>query len=421
MKRYLVVLMIVGVGVVAYAQRGAPGGGAPAAPGAGAPTAGQPPAPGGGRGGGRGPQTPEQQAAAAAQAALEQPANQLQYDAVSLPLMPDGHTLGETVGVAQNSKKHLFVYTRSGNAGPAKGATAAQLFEFDQNGKYVKQWGPDMYGASFAHVVRVDKDDNVWVVDEGSNMVIKFNPQGLVTLVLGRKVEAIDYLEEHERELSAAAAPPPEPGAAPAGGRGGGRGGGGAAAGCGGANFGRPTDVTWDTQGNIFVADGYTNSRVAKFDKDGAFVKCVGTRGNQPLQFSTPHTIASDAKGNIYVGDRGNSRIQVLDPDLNLVRIINNVRAPWGMCITPPNASGQQFIYSADAGGKIFKDDLEGKPLGWFGSNGKKVGQFTWVHSIHCASETELYTGEAQNWRVQRLMLKPAAARPTSSSGAGAR
>jgi hypothetical protein len=176
--------------------------------------------------------------------------------------------------------------------------------------------------------------------------------------------------------------------------------------------------VTWDTQGNIFVADGYTNSRVAKFDKDGAFVKCVGTRGNQPLQFSTPHTIASDVKGNIYVGDRGNQRIQVLDPDLNLVRIIDNVRAPWGMCISPPNASGQQFIYSADAGGKIFKDTLDGQPLGWFGSNGKKVGQFTWVHTIHCASENELFTGEAQNWRVQRLTLKPAAARSTSSGGA---
>jgi hypothetical protein len=181
--------MVLSVSV--YAQRGAPGG---AAPGGGAPTAGQPPAGGGARGGGRGPQTPEQIARAERQTQIELPANQIPYDAVSLPLMPDGHTIGETVGVALNSKRHLFVFTRSGNAGPAKGATAAQIFEFDQNWKYVKEWGPDMYGASFAHVVRVDKDDNVWVVDEGSNMVIKFNPQGLVTLVLGRKAEAIDYL-----------------------------------------------------------------------------------------------------------------------------------------------------------------------------------------------------------------------------------
>jgi hypothetical protein len=382
-KPYLVVALVM-------QQRGAPPTGTP-------PPGAQAPAPAG-----RGRGNPQQDA-------LEKAAPQLAYDAVHLPLMPDNHTLGETVGIALNSRRHLFVFTRSGNAGPAKGATAAQLFEFDQNNRYVKEWGPDMYGASFAHVVRIDKDDNVWVVDEGSNMVIKFNPQGLVTLVLGRKVEAIDYIEEHERELTAAAAAargmPPEAGRGGGGGRG-------AAAGCGGGgSFGRPTDVTWDTQGNIYVADGYTNSRVVKFDKDGLFIKCVGrsgrgSQGGEPLQFSTPHTIASDAKGNIYVGDRGNQRIQVLDPDLNLLRIINTVRSPWGMCITPPNASGQQFVYSADAGGKIFKTDLEGKLLGWFGSTGKKIGQFHWVHSIHCASETELYTGEAQNWRVQKITLK---------------
>lgn len=388
MKRYMaLVTALVGAvafGVAVEAQRGA----TPVTPAAAAPQA---PA-------GRGRGNPQQDA-------LEAAAPQLAYDAVHLPLMPDGHTIGETVGVALNSRKHLFVFTRSGNSGPAKGATAAQLFEFDQNNRYVKEWGPDMYSASFAHVVRVDKDDNVWVVDEGSNTVVKFNPQGLVTLVLGRKVEAIDYIEEHERELQTAA----RGAGAQAGPGGAGRG---AAQGCGGGGgFGRPTDVTWDTQGNIYIADGYTNSRIVKFDKDGAFVKCVGrigrgSQGAEPLQFSTPHTIAADAKGNIYVGDRGNQRIQVLDPDLNLVRIINTVRSPWGMCISPANASGQQFIYSADAGGKIFKTDLEGKLVGWFGTFGKKVGQFHWVHSIHCTSEGEILTGEAQNWRVQKITFK---------------
>ena len=120
------------------------------------------------------------------------------------------------------------------------------------------------------------------------------------------------------------------------------------------------------------MADGYTNSRVAKFTKDGDFVKSIGTRGNAPGQFNTPHTIANDAKGNIYVGDRGNQRIQVFDPDLNPVRVISNVRAPWAMCITPPNAQGQQFLYSSDAGGKIYKEDLEGHLLGWFGTIGQE-------------------------------------------------
>jgi hypothetical protein len=379
-KRNVILLLLLTT-VAAYAQRGQ------------TPTPGAEPAqtaPPGGRG--RGP-SPEQQAAAAAQAQLEQNTPQIPYDAVSLPLMPAGHTIGETVGVALNSKKHIFVYTRSGNVGPARGAQAAELFEFDEAGKFVKEWGQNAYGFSFAHAIRFDKEDNLWAVDEGSNMVMKFNPQGLVTLVLGRKDEAVDYLErflEEGRKTDQAALTGPGSGA--------GRGG----------TFGRPTDVAFDLQGNIFVADGYTNSRVAKFTKDGDYVKSIGSRGNQPGQFNTPHTIANDAKGNIYVGDRGNQRIQVFDPDLNPIRIISNVRAPWGICITPPNAQGQQFLFSSDAGGKIYKVDLEGRLLGWFGTMGKKVGQFYWVHQMHCVSENELYTGEAQNWRVQHLTLKQA-------------
>jgi DNA-binding beta-propeller fold protein YncE len=373
-------------GVAGYAQRGGGGaqqpGGQPAQePGARGGRGGD----AGGRGGGGGRGNPEQDA-------LEARTPQIPFDAVSLPLMPTGHTIGETEGVAINSKKHLFVYTRSGNVGPARGAQAAELFEFDENNKFVKEWGQNAYGFSFAHDIKFDKDDNLWVVDEGSNMVMKFNPQGLVTLVLGRKDEAIDYLEEFlEDGAHTQRGRNAQPGA------GAGRGG----------SFGRPTDVTWDLQGNIFVSDGYDNSRVAKFNKDGDFVKSVGSRGNGDLQFSTPHTIASDAKGLIYVGDRGNNRIQVLDSDLNLVRKINTVRAPWAICISPANAQGQQFLYSADAGGKIYKTDLEGNLIGWFGKLGKRVGDFYWVHAMHCESENVIYTGEAQNWRVQKLTLHP--------------
>jgi DNA-binding beta-propeller fold protein YncE len=390
-KRYVIVVLIMLLVGVAYAQRGAePGQRAGAGQAAGQ----------GAAGGGRGRGNPEQQAALAAQAQLEASVPEIPFEAHVLPLNPTGHTIGETEGVALNSQKHLFVYTRSGNSGPARGGQAAELFEFDQNGKYVKEWGQNAYGFSFAHAVRVDKNDNVWVVDEGSNMVMKFNPQGLVTMVLGRKDEAIDYLErflEEARHTDAAANSQVGAGA--------GRGG----------TFARPTDVTWDNDGNIFVADGYDNSRVAKFTKDGDFVKSIGSRGPAPGQFNTPHTITSDAKGNIYVGDRGNSRIQVFDPDLNPVRIISNVRAPWAVCISPPNAQGQQFLYSADAGGKIYKDDLEGHLLGWFGTTGKKEKQFYWAHEIHCVSENELYVGEAQNWRVQHVLLHPEKKQATSS------
>ena len=348
--------------------------------------------------GGRG-LSPEQQAALAAQDQLEKNTPQIPYDAVSLPLMPTGHTIGETEGVALNSKKHLFVYTRSGNNGPARGAQAAELFEFDDQNKFVKEWGQNAYGFSFAHAVRVDKEDNVWVVDEGANMVMKFNPQGLITMVLGRKDEAIDYLEEFlEDGAHSERGRNSKPGA-----------------GAGRPNsFGRPTDVTWDTQGNIFVSDGYDNSRVAKFTKDGDWVKSIGSRGTAPDQFSTPHAITSDNKGLIYVADRGNNRIQVYDNDLNRKAIFSNVRAPWAVCVTPPNAQGEQFLYSADAGGKIYKLSLDGKLLGWLGTMGKKVGQFYWVHQMHCISENEILTGEAQNWRVQRITMKPGARNSTA-------
>src|SRR5205807_1930468 len=129
--------------------------------------------------------------------------------------------------------------------------------------------GQGVYGFMFAHVVRVDPQDNIWVVDEGSNIIMKFNPEGRIIMTLGRKPESVNV-------------PAAEAGR---GGRGGGEGGGGRGgrglpgAGAMGDNFNRPTDVAWDPQGNIFVSDGYGNSRVAKFDKNGKFIKSWGSRG----------------------------------------------------------------------------------------------------------------------------------------------
>src|SRR5437868_6785010 len=142
-----------------------------------------------------GANSPEAQAARQKQLALEASTPKLQITEERLSLSIPGHTLGETEGVSKNSKGHLFVYSRTGMGGSARGGTAAELFEFDENLKFVKMWGPDNYAASFAHSVRVDKYDNVWMVDEGSSMIVKFDPNGIVRMTLGRKPEAIDYLE----------------------------------------------------------------------------------------------------------------------------------------------------------------------------------------------------------------------------------
>src|SRR4029077_16259255 len=236
-----------------------------------------------------GPPSPERQAAIAKQLALEESTPKLQINEEVLNLVIPDHTIGETEGVSMNSKGHLFVYSRTGKGGSSRGGTAAELFEFDQNMKFVKLWGPDNYAASFAHSVRVDKHDNVWMVDEGSGMSVTCDPEGIVKRALGRKPEAIDYFERYlERGEKVTER-------YPAGSMG---------------TFNRETDITWDAQDNIYVSDGYGNSRFVKIAKDGTWVKAVGTHGSGADQFSTPHGIATDAEGNVYVADRGNFRIQ---------------------------------------------------------------------------------------------------------------
>ncbi len=108
-----------------------------------------------------------------------------------LKLPPDLY-LGEVTGIAVNSQRHLFVFSRGNTTGPAYGASAAQLLEFGPDGRFIREIGKNLYAWSFAHAVRVDAQDNIWAVDKGSDMVIKFNPAGRVVMVFGRKQEASD-------------------------------------------------------------------------------------------------------------------------------------------------------------------------------------------------------------------------------------
>jgi hypothetical protein len=320
---------------------------------------------------------------------------------------PAGLNFGEVTGVAVNAAKHVYVFQRTSQRSTVHGATAAQLWEFGPDGAFIREIGKDLYGFAFAHTVQIDKQQNIWTSDEGTNMVVKFSPAGKVLLVLGRRDEAVEEPP-----------PPPARGTRPTPRWG---------------TFNRPTDVTWDNDGNIFIADGYNNSRVVKIDKDGRWVKAWGEFGNADGQFNLLHTIAADKAGNIYVGDRSNNRIQVFDPNgthLRTIKIdvpytktpnvlsgampregqnlLNVSGAPWAICITPPNAQGTQYLYSSDAvPGRMYKLTLDGKVLGTLGDAGKKVGEFGWVHQIACVSENELWVGEILNWRVQKLTLSP--------------
>jgi DNA-binding beta-propeller fold protein YncE len=309
---------------------------------------------------------------------------EIPYDSINfIKSMPAGLYMGEGIGVATNSKGGVYIFTRSGES---------RVFEFDRNGVFVKEFGKDSYGYGFAHAVRVDKDDNIWSVDEGTNVILKYNPAGKLLMVLGKRP---DPLEQYNMI----------PGVAP----------------FSGANrphsFHRPTDIAWDPQGNIFVSDGYTDSRVVKYDKNGRFIKSAGTRGSGDLQFSTPHTIGADLQGNVYVGDRGNRRLVVLDNNLNQTAIWDTVGAPWGLCVS---LGTPQYLYTSNSigttidepnratSGEIYKVQLpEGKVVGRFGKAGKALKEFASIHQMDCRNPNEIYVAEIQAWRIQRVTLHP--------------
>src|SRR5882762_6874679 len=328
----------------------------------------------------------------------------LNFDSAPTPLvLPDDIYLGEVGGVATSSRGDIFVYTRTGHPTVSM-ATArpfvhggSRLLQFDRNGKFTREIGQGLYGFLFAAQVRVDPQDNLWVVDEMSAMVMKFDPQGRVAFLLGRKAEAIQN--------------PPRAGGPGGGGGGeGGRGGGAPGAGAQQDLFNRPTDVAWDAQGNVFVADGHGNARVAKFSKDGVFVKSWGQKGTAPGQFASVDSIAVDAQGNVYAADGGNMRIQVFDNNGTFKTEIKNVGNAQAICIT---TAANQVMYVSnsnpltdlDTAGEIYKMRLDGSMMRRFGRAGKLPKEFGTVNAIDCRGENTLYVGEVGNFRVQKLTI----------------
>jgi DNA-binding beta-propeller fold protein YncE len=241
-------------------------------------------------------------------------APEIKFDSVSNAIqLPAGLYFGEVAGVATNSKGDVFVYTRTGHPTVTIGTMrpfahgGSRLFQFDRAGRFLREVGKETYGFMTAAQVRVDASDNVWAVDEMSNMVMKFDPQGRVSMLLGRKAEAESV-----------------PARTPAG----------TGAGQPTDLFNRPTDVAWDAAGNIFVADGAGNARIAKFDKDGKFVKSWGKRGTASGEFANVLSIAVDTQGNVYAGDGGNNRIQVFDNNGTFKTAFSSVGNPQAMCLT---------------------------------------------------------------------------------------
>jgi DNA-binding beta-propeller fold protein YncE len=278
-------------------------------------------------------------------------------------ILPSGANFGEVSGIALNSKGHIFVFNRG----------SRPLMEFDGNGKFIRTLGDGIFKST--HGLRIDSTDNIWITDTGLNIVLKLSPEGRVLLVLGRSDKAGEFLtQSYSSTLLNYDAP----------------------------LFNQPTDVAFDSAGNIFVTDGYGNSRIVKFDKNGRFIKTWGRKGNAPGELNLPHSIAFDAKDLMYVADRENNRIQIFDAEGKFIKEWTHVGDPWAIVITP-----DQFLYLANGKNeRVLKMNLNGEILGALGEPGKGAGQFDFAHSLAVSSKGEIYVGEVLNWRVQKFVKK---------------
>ena len=263
------------------------------------------------------------------------------------PDLPPGWNLGETASVARDSRDHIYVFHR----GPHS------LLEFEPGGKFVREIGEGLF--TWPHGVRIDAQDDIWTVDDNGHFVLKLSPGGRVLMVVGRK----NNRGEGEYQ------------------------------------FNRPTDVAFAANGDFYVSDGYGNSRVMKYSKEGRFLKTWGKKGTGPGEFNTSHAIVVDAKGLVYVGDRENKRIQVFDPEGGFLREWTQLGSPWGLEMT-----ADQHIFMSDGyANRVVKVDLEGRLLGTLGSPGKLPGQFSYAHHLCLGKDGSLYVAEILNWRVQKF------------------
>ena len=285
--------------------------------------------------------------------------------------MPDGWYFGRVTAVAADSKGDIYVFHRNLKIDP--------VVVFDHESKYLRSWGKGFF--TNPHSVRVDKDDNLWFVDNGAHQVYKFTRKGELLMTLGVKGQAGED-DKHFRS---------------------------------------PTDIAWDrkTQ-DFYVSDGYGNSRVVKFDKNGKYLTTWGKPGAGPGEFQTVHAVATDSKGRVYVVDRENNRIQIFTPEGKFLKQWTHLGATQGLDITDKDEvwvvthrnNIENITYDSMAG-RVMKLDLEtGKVLGSMESAGHMLD----VNDTNGEILIGSLTGNALRWypspefiRLRRrgVLLKP--------------
>jgi DNA-binding beta-propeller fold protein YncE len=264
----------------------------------------------------------------------------------NFPQLPEGVRLAGVSGVAP-SKEYVYVFHRG----------ADPVLVFEPSGKFVRSFGRGLFRS--AHGLRLDPENHLWTTDNADHVVIKFDLNGKALLTLGERGVA----GEDER------------------------------------HFNKPADIAFGENGSVFVADGYGNSRVVKFDKDGKFVRAWGKKGKGEGEFNLPHAVRVDSKGLLYVGDRENDRVQVFDQDGKFVRQFGGF-APFGLFITP----GDELFVADGRAHRALRMTLEGKVLETWGKRGPEAGNFFLPHGIAVAPDGAVYVTEIDGKRVQKFV-----------------
>ena len=274
---------------------------------------------------------------------------------------PAHYVMGRASGIAVSPKGMIVALNRGHHP----------VLEFKPDGSFIGSWGEGSKMFEGAHTVRFDKDGDLWYIDSADNMIYRFDAEGRTAGALGQMSEPWTFLT-HVIEGAVRSK----------------------------TNFYQETDIGWSRDGSSFVADGYGNSRVAKFDKDGNFVKAWGERGAQPGNFNTPHSLVVDNNDIIYVADRGNSRIQTFDTEGNLKNVWRLPTAPWSLCLT----NGPSPVMFVGSVGRVYKMSLDGKVLGMFGRAGRMPGTIDSIHSIACPDEKTVYLANLYSSRMDKYV-----------------
>lgn len=264
----------------------------------------------------------------------------------NFPQLPPGWKLDAVSGVATDSNDNVLIFHRGQHP----------IIVFDPNGKFIRSFGNGLF--SSPHGLRVDPENNVWVTDNGNHTVTKFSPSGSVLLSLGQKdVAGADQ-----------------------------------------THFNKPADIAIASNGDFYVADGYGNSRIVKFNKEGKYLMSWGKKGSAPGEFNLPHAVRIAADNSVFVGDRENNRVQVFDPAGKFLREFGGL-APFGLFITP-----DQTIFVADGrANKVIKMSLDGTVQSAWGKTGNEPGNFQLPHGITVAKDGSVYVGEINGKRVQKF------------------